>query len=118
MGWKCDKIGFEDGVVTVVGVLFFSFFIPIVFFGWRIGFEPRLSWVEYVSTMIVTGTTWIGARYIMIWARTRYPSFGQVRRRLWVQNLTILAYALLVNNVLGYLLLDKWCKQIIELRPR
>jgi two-component system LytT family sensor kinase len=101
MPWKSDKIGFDDRLVVVTGVALFSFLIPIVFFGWRIGRPPYFGWNSLWPCVIITSAIWAGCRVIMIWARTRYPLFEQVKKRLWVQMSVIVLYVLLVNNVLG-----------------
>lgn len=99
-----SKIGFDDRLVTIILVPVASLIIPFVFFGMRIDKEPYFTWKVYLSVLIMTGVIWTGNRYIMIWARTRYPDFEQVRRRLYVQSGVMLVYTLVVNNTLGYLL--------------
>lgn len=101
MRWKSDKIGFDDRLVVIAGVGVFTFLIPIVFFGWRIGRPPYLGWASLWPCAVITAAIWMGCRFTMIWARTRYPLFGQVKKRLWVEMSVILLYVLLINNVLG-----------------
>ncbi|HEX3934804.1 MAG TPA: histidine kinase, partial [Puia sp.] len=107
MRWQSNKIGFDDRPVMIAGIVLFSFMVPIVFFGWRIGRPPYLGWDSYWPCMVMTTMIWLGCRYIMIWARTRYPLFGQVKKRLWVQMGVTLLFVLLVNNFLGELLFKK-----------
>ncbi|HLZ87656.1 MAG TPA: hypothetical protein VKQ52_10460, partial [Puia sp.] len=104
MRWRNDKTGFDDRWVISIGIPIFSLVIPIIFFGWRIGMPPYLAWNVYWPALVITATVWIGSRYIMIWARTRYPQFREVKKRLWVQMSVILLFVLFVNNVLGALL--------------
>src|SRR6185437_1257503 len=101
MRWKSDKIGFDDRLVVIVGVVLFTFLVPIVFFGWRIGRPPYLGWNSLWPCAVITTAIWAGCRMIMIWARTRYPLFEQVKKRLWVEIGVTLIYVLLINNVLG-----------------
>lgn len=98
------KIGFDDRIVTLILVPAASLVIPFVFFQMRLDKEPYFTWRVYVSVLIMTGVIWLGNRYIMIWSRTRYPEFEKVRRRLWVQSITMFVFTLLVNNTLGFLL--------------
>jgi len=105
MPWKSDKIGFDDRLVVIGGIALFGFLVPIVFFGWRIGSPPYLSWGSLWPCTVITSAIWAGCRVIMIWARTRYPLFEQVKKRLWVQMSVILLYVLLINNVLGPIVL-------------
>jgi two-component system LytT family sensor kinase len=101
MRWQSNKIGFDDRWITVAGIFALSLAIPIVFFGWRIGTPPYMGWNTYWPALVITAVIWLGCRFILIWARTRYASFGQVKRRLWVQSSIILVFVLFVNNVLG-----------------
>ena len=113
MRWRSEKIRFDDRLVTLGGILLFSFLIPIVFFGWRIDRPPYLGWNTYWPSLVITALIWLGCRYIMIWARTRYPAFAQQKKRLWVQMTVILVYALLVHNVIGH-----WVKDLCEMALR
>lgn len=109
MRWKSDKIRFDDRLITLGGIALFSFLIPIVFFGWRIDRPPYLHWNVYWPSLLITTLIWVGCRYIMIWARTRYPAFSQQKKRLWVQLSAIVIYALVVHNVIGH-----WVKDICK----
>lgn len=103
--WRTNsKIGFDDRLVTVILVPLASFIIPVIFF--RASFErpPYFTANVYLSTLVITTVIWLGNRYIMIWARTRYPLFEEVRKRLLVQSMVMLGYTLFANNLLGYLL--------------
>lgn len=104
MRWVNNKIGFDDRLLAAVTIPALSLLIPVVFFGWRIGIPPYLTWQSYWPCLIITSVIWLGCKFIMIWARTRYPSFAEVKRRLWIQMTIILVYVLVVNNVLGALL--------------
>lgn len=99
-----SKIGFDDRIVTLILVPAASLVIPFVFFQMRLDKEPYFTLKVYVSVLILTTAIWLGNRYIMIWARTKYPEFEKVRKRLWVQSIMMLVFTLLVNNTLGYLL--------------
>jgi hypothetical protein len=85
MRWVNNKIGFDDRLVMAFGITLFSFVVPIIFFGWRIGRAPQLSWMSYWPCLTVTAAIWLGSRFILIWARTRYANFDQVKKRMWVQ---------------------------------
>jgi two-component system, LytTR family, sensor kinase len=104
MRWRNDKIGFDDRWVIAIGIPILSLAVPIVFFGWRIGMPPYLSWETYLPCLVITAIIWFGCRYIMCRARTRYSQFAEVKKRLWVQIAAILVYVLFVNNVLGALI--------------
>lgn len=104
MRWVSNKIGFDDRCVIALGIPMFSIIVPIVFFGWRIGSPPYLNWQAFWPSLVISAMIWIGCRYILIWARTRYSSFGQVKKRLWVQMAVILVFVLVVNNVIGNIL--------------
>ena len=104
MRWVSNKIGFDDRRVIALGIPLFSIIVPIVFFGWRIGSPPYLNWQVFWPSLVISAMIWIGCRYILIWARTRYSSFGQVKKRLWVQMAVILVFVLVVNNVIGNIL--------------
>ncbi len=106
--WKNNsKIGFDDRLLMVVMIpIVSSFIIPFVFFGLRFQRPPFFTGTIFLSTLIITTAIWLGDRFIMIWARGRYPEFEQVKKRLLIQSLVMLVYTLLVTNVLGYLLHD------------
>src|SRR5215831_1810285 len=105
--WKTNaKIGFDDRLVTVILVPVVSLLIPVVFFGWRFDRSPRLSLNVYLTTLLITCVIWMGNRYILIWARKRYPDFADVKKRIMMQAVIMLIFTLLANNVLGYLLED------------
>jgi two-component system, LytTR family, sensor kinase len=98
------KIGFDDRWITLVMIPVTAFLIPIVFFGIRIGKQPYYDWRMFVTTLISTVVIWLGNRYILIWARGRYPQFPKVKKRLMVQSIVMLVFTILVTNTLGYYL--------------
>lgn len=81
-----------------------SFIVPIVFFGCRFNRQPFLSWTQYIITFIVVSLLWAGARYILIWCRSRYPLFKQVRKRLFIQSSAMLGFTILGDNLLHYII--------------
>jgi len=99
-----SKIGFDDRLVTIILVPAASLIIPFVFFGMRFNRPPYFTWKVYICVLIITAAIWLGNRYILIWARRRYPHFEEVRKRLWVQSLVMFVYTIVSNNLLGYLL--------------
>jgi two-component system, LytTR family, sensor kinase len=113
MRWVNNKIGFDDRLAMIFGITLLSIVVPIVFFGWRIGRPPQLSWVSYWPCLVVTAAIWLGSRFILIWARTRYADFDQVKERMWVQMSVIIGYVLVVNNVLGALLFED-CERVMR----
>jgi two-component system, LytTR family, sensor kinase len=103
--WRTNsKIGFDDRLVTVILIPLASFIIPIVFFGMSFWRYPYFTWNVYLKTLIITTVIWLGNRYIMIWARARYPDFQDVKKRLLVQSVVMIAYTLVSNNLLGFAL--------------
>lgn len=103
--WRTNgKIGFDDRLVTLILLPVVSLIIPFVFFGMRLDKQPLFTWNVFLNVFIMTTVIWLGNRYIMIWARTRYPHFDQVRKRLWIQSAVMLLYTIVTNNTLGYLL--------------
>lgn len=81
-----------------------SFIIPIVFGGCRFTRPPYLGWDIYITTFITTTILWIANRYILIWCRSRYPLFKEVRKRLWIQSFTMLIITIGGNNLLHLIL--------------
>lgn len=103
--WRTNsRIGFDDRLITIILVPVASLIIPFVFFGMRLGKEPYFTWKVYLSVLIITTIIWLGNRYILIWARTRYPDFEDVRKRLRLQSIVMFVFTLAANNILGYLL--------------
>jgi two-component system, LytTR family, sensor kinase len=104
MFWNRDKIGFDDRWATLIGILLLPVIVPIIFFGARFGRPPEFTWHIYWTTLVITSVLWAGNCYIMIWARTRYPEFGDVRKRLLIQSSVMLVFTLVFNNLLGQIL--------------
>ncbi|GGB03885.1 sensor histidine kinase [Puia dinghuensis] len=116
MRWQNNKIGFDDRPVMVIGILVLSFFIPIIFFGWRIGRPPYYPWDAYWTSLVETAITWLGSRAICIWARKRYPSFQTVKKRLLVQFGAVIAFALVIDGITDVLFKDV-CERLLKMRP-
>jgi two-component system, LytTR family, sensor kinase len=105
--WRNNcKIGFDDRLLTVMMIPLSSFIIPFVFFGLRFQRPPYFTGTIYLTTFIIAGAIWLGNRFIMIWARSRYPQFEQQRKRLIIQSAVMLGYTLIATNFLGYFLHD------------
>jgi two-component system LytT family sensor kinase len=105
--WRpSTKIGFDDRLVTAIFIPLTAFFIPVVFFGLRLGREPLFTWNIYRTTLIITAIVWLGNRYILVWARKRYPQFANVTKRLRIQSLLMLGYTVICNTGLGFFLKD------------
>lgn len=116
MRWRNDKIGFDDRLIMVVGIGLISFLVPIVFFGWRIGRPPYYPFDAWWTSLVITSLTWMTCRWVACWARSRYPSFSQVRKRILIQYGTVMVLALLINGVAGYWL-DDLCLRWMKFRP-
>lgn len=116
MFWNRDKIGFNDRWVTLFGTLILPVVVPIVFFGARFGHPPYFTWDKYLTTFIICTVLWTGNCYIMIWARTRYPEFEDVKKRLLIQSSVMLVFTLVFNNVLGYFV-DGFCNDMLKEGP-
>lgn len=115
MRWRNDKIGFDDRLVMVLGILIISFLVPIVFFGWRIGRPPYYPFTAFWTSLVITSITWLTCRWVACWARTRYPSFNQVRKRVLIQYGTVMVAALLINFVADTTL-DEVCYRLMKFR--
>jgi len=103
--WRNNyKIGFDDRLLMLIMIPVSSFIIPFVFFGLRFQGPPYFTWKIYFTTFIITVAIWVGDRYVMIWARSRYPQFAQVRKRLLIQSAVMLVYTVLATNLLGAVL--------------
>ena len=100
------RIGFDDRILVLIMIPFLAFIIPIVFSGMRFSHPPYYVPRAFLTTLFSTTIIWIGNRGIMVWARKKYPQFAQVRKRLLIQSLVMLAFTLLATNGLGYFLHD------------
>ncbi len=85
----------------IIGIPLISFIIPIVFMGCRFNRPPYLTWDKYLVALGITATIWIGNRYIMVYSRTKYPMFNDVKRRLWFQSLLMFVFTVATNVALG-----------------
>jgi len=115
MRWANDKIGFDDRLISVVGIFAFALVIPVAFFRWRIWAPPYFTFAAYWPTLVITTVVWIGCRFLMIHFRNRYPKFKDIRKRLWIQNSLILLYAILANNILTYVI-KNYCFELFGSR--
>jgi hypothetical protein len=114
MRYTHSKIGFDDRLVLVIGLLILPFIIHLIFFEGRMGQHSFITWQNYWTGLVFATTIWIGNRYIMIWSRARYPDFEDVKKRLRIQSLIMLAYTLVANNLLGVLLKDACAPTLIN----
>lgn len=97
------RIGFNDGLLMLIGIPLLSFIIPIVFFGCRFNRPPYMGWDKYLTTLGITAIIWIGNRYIMIYSRKKFPLFNEVRKRLIFQSAIMFVFTVISNNALGAL---------------
>jgi len=95
------QIGFNDGMLMLIGIPLLSFIIPIVFFNCRFSRPPFLTWDKYFATLTITSVIWIGNRYIMMYCRRKYHLFSVVKKRFRVQSFMMLLFTVAVNIVLG-----------------
>ncbi len=103
--WRTNgKIGFDDRLMVLILIPLTSLIVPVIFFGMRFNKIPFYSWRNFWTTLIITIVIWLGNRYIMIWSRTRYPLFQEVRKRLIIQSLVMLVFTLMITNSLGFAL--------------
>jgi two-component system, LytTR family, sensor kinase len=97
------KIGFNDALLMLLTIPVLSFIVPIVFFGCRFGRSPLLNWQTYITTFIITTVLWLGNRLIMIYSRSKYTKFSDVRKRLFFQSVLMLLFTIVFGNLLGFL---------------
>lgn len=100
------RIGFDDRKVMLILIPVVAFIIPVVFFGLRFQRMPYYTWQIYFTTLVLTAVIWIGNRFIMLWSRKKYPAFEEVRKRLIIQSLIMIAFTLVCTNTLGYAMHD------------
>jgi len=102
---ECE-IGFNDRLVTIIMIPLSALLIPIIFMGRKFGRPPYFTWQVYTTTIITTAVIWIGNRYIMIWARRRYPLFENTRKRLVVQSIVMFFFTIASTSFLSFFLKD------------
>ncbi|MEO6252975.1 MAG: histidine kinase [Ferruginibacter sp.] len=100
------KIGFNDGPLILFTIPVLSLIVPIVFMGCRFDREPYFGWDKFLTTLLITIPLWAGDRGIMIWSRTKYPLFKDVRKRLIHQSVSMLLFTIIGNNLFGWILDD------------
>ena len=101
-----DLICWNDKWAIIIGAPIVSLMIPFVFFVIRFNQDPQFTFPIYVTTLLTTLTLWLGNRAIMIWARTRYTGFSQLKKRLLIQSVLMLIFTPVSSLVIGYLLED------------
>ena len=95
------RIGFNDGLLIIIGIPLLSFIVPIVFFNCRFNRAPFLTWDKYFTTMIITTVIWLGNRYIMIYSRKKFPLFDEVKKRIIFQSVVMFIFTVTANTFMG-----------------
>lgn len=95
------RIGFNDGMLIVIGIPLLAFIIPLVFFNCSFSRPPLLTWDKYFTTLFITSAIWVGNRYIMIYSRKKFPLFDDVRKRLFYQSAWMLLFTVVSNMLMG-----------------
>lgn len=98
------QIGFRDVRHMIVLIPLLAFAIPLVFYGVRFQGPAVYTWQLYLHTLAVTALIWVGNRQVMIWARSRYPDFSHVSKRICIQSAAMFAYTLVATCMVGFLL--------------
>ncbi len=104
------RIGFNDGLLMLIGIPFLSFIVPIVFMGCRFNRAPYFSWDKFIATLMITSAIWIGNRFVMVYSRKKYPLFNDVRKRLIFQSVIMFVFTVVSNIILGQLADDVFRK--------
>lgn len=97
------RIGFHDGLLMLIGIPLLAFIIPVVFFNCRFDRIPLLTWEKYFTTLFITAVIWIGNRYIMIYSRRKFPLYGEVRKRLFLQSVLMVVFTITANVIMGFI---------------
>lgn len=95
------RIGFNDGMLMIIGIPLLAFIIPIVFFNCRFNRPPYLTLDKYLCTLFITTVLWVGNRYIMIYSRKKFELFDDVRKRIFYQSIWMLVFTVVTNIILG-----------------
>ncbi len=95
------RIGFNDGLLMVIGMPLLAFIVPVVFMNCRFSRPPFLTWDRYFTTLGITAAIWVGNRCIMIYSRKKYALFNEVKKRLWFQSVVMLVFTIVSNVILG-----------------
>lgn len=101
MNKRFCRLGFNDGMLMVIGIPLLSFIIPIVFFNCRFGRAPFFTLDKYLATLLITTAIWLGNRFIMIYCRRKYPNYSDVKKRITYQAIVMLLFTLVANTVFG-----------------
>ncbi len=101
MNKRFCRLGFNDGMLMVIGIPLLSFIIPIVFFNCRFGRAPFFTWDKYLATFVITTAIWLGNRFIMIYCRKKYPLYSDVKKRITYQAIVMLLFTLVANTLFG-----------------
>ncbi len=83
-----------------------SFIVPLVFMGCRFDRNPFFTWDRYFTTFFIIVALWVGDRMIMIWSRSKFPNFTDVRKRLIHQSVFMFLFTVIGDNLLGWLMND------------
>jgi len=98
------RIGFRDRWIMLIMIPTLAFLVPIVFMGVRFGGPIQYTLNIYLHSLVTTAAVWLGNRYLMIWARNKYPSFEKVKKRIKVQSVAMLVYTFFITTLLGFII--------------
>ncbi len=89
-------IGFNDWPFILAGTPLVSILVTMIFFGISVNEAFMCTLTNILPATISTAVFWMGDRYITIQFRKRFPAFYDVKKRLFYQSMTILAYTALM----------------------
>jgi len=100
----------NDRNLRLIGIPLVSFLIPAMRHFEDMQQLDSTFFMYLITSLFNTITLWEGNRYIMVWARRRFPSYSQTTRRL----LTEAGLALVYTLVGTYLLDQVLCKLVFH----
>ncbi len=104
---KQTILGFDDRLLMLIGIPIISMMVPLLFIEFGELTLDHYLFNVYLSSIHVT-VFWFAFRLIFIHARTKFPNFTEVFKRLLYQiSLVIISYIILD------ILLDQFCMKIL-----
>ena len=92
-------MGFNDFWFTVLGIPGIGFCMPIFFFGAKLTDGMVAYTGEWFQATCYSAVYWLGVRYIFISARKQYPHFEDSVKRIVLQIVVVLVYAMVFGNL-------------------
>ncbi len=113
-----ELLGFDDKWFVLFGIPLSSVIISILMFSRDIEENPAFLLETVPISFVYVTTYWIILRYLLLWCRDRYFKPDQVKDRIMIEVLWVLAVYFIVKFGLDHFVHDYLCLSLGEKEPK